>query len=135
MIEISTDVHTRHDELLTQLRQIRYMEVMPETGSTWPGGGGTHPFQRWFDRRIFSTPRFIEISGLYGYLAKQFTVFGPACAHRLRQRRTPAGYTCCICAQPLPAAFHRALRLVAFLARRGYAIRFGAGRIRFSPFP
>ncbi len=77
MIEISTDVHTRHDELLTQLRQIR--DTLVTAGDRLNValcGGGTHPFQRWFDRRIFSTPRFIEISGLYGYLAKQFTVFG-----------------------------------------------------------
>jgi carboxylate-amine ligase len=39
-------------------------------------GGGAHPFQRWNDRRIFDTPRFHFLSELYGYLAKQFTVFG-----------------------------------------------------------
>lgn len=40
------------------------------------GGGGTHPFQWWSDRQIFDKPRFHEISTRYGYLAKQFTVFG-----------------------------------------------------------
>lgn len=77
MIEISTNVHTRHDAMLAQLRQIR--DTLVAAGNRLNValcGGGTHPFQRWFDRRIFSTPRFIEISGLYGYLAKQFTVFG-----------------------------------------------------------
>ena len=39
-------------------------------------GGGTHPFQDWSERRIFDKPRFQEISALYGYLSKQFTVFG-----------------------------------------------------------
>ena len=39
-------------------------------------GGGTHPFQQWSDRKIFAKPRFHEVSELYGYLAKQFTVFG-----------------------------------------------------------
>jgi carboxylate-amine ligase len=39
-------------------------------------GGGTHPFQEWSQRRIYDTPRFRHVSELYGYLAKQFTVFG-----------------------------------------------------------
>jgi carboxylate-amine ligase len=39
-------------------------------------GGGTHPFQQWSERRIFPKPRFNEVSALYGYLAKQFTIFG-----------------------------------------------------------
>jgi carboxylate-amine ligase len=39
-------------------------------------GGGTHPFQQWSQRKIFAKPRFREVSALYGYLAKQFTVFG-----------------------------------------------------------
>jgi len=39
-------------------------------------GGGTHPFQKWSERKIFSKPRFKQVSTLYGYLAKQFTVFG-----------------------------------------------------------
>jgi carboxylate-amine ligase len=39
-------------------------------------GGGAHPFQRWSERRIYEGPRFKYLSDLYGYLAKQFTVFG-----------------------------------------------------------
>jgi glutamate---cysteine ligase / carboxylate-amine ligase len=39
-------------------------------------GGGTHAFQDWSRRRIFDTPRFQQVSTLYGYLSKQFTVFG-----------------------------------------------------------
>ncbi len=77
MIEIATDVHTRHDELLDQLRQMR--DALVAAGDRLNVaicGGGTHPFQRWFDQRIFAKPRFKELSELYGYLAKQFTVFG-----------------------------------------------------------
>jgi len=77
MIEIATDVHTRHDELLTQLRQMR--DTLLAAGdllNVAVCGGGTHPFQRWFRQRIFAKPRFKEVSVLYGYLAKQFTVFG-----------------------------------------------------------
>ncbi len=39
-------------------------------------GGGSHPFQHWPDRSIYESPRFHVVSELYGYLAKQFTVFG-----------------------------------------------------------
>jgi carboxylate-amine ligase len=77
MIEIATDVHTRHAALLDQLRRMR--DALVRAGdrlNVGLCGGGTHPFQRWFDQRIFAKPRFEEISVLYGYLAKQFTVFG-----------------------------------------------------------
>jgi carboxylate-amine ligase len=77
MIEVNTDVHTRHDELLEQLRRIRDALVgAGDTLNVGICGGGTHPFQHWSDRRIFSRPRFREVSVLYGYLAKQFTIFG-----------------------------------------------------------
>jgi carboxylate-amine ligase len=77
MIEISTDVHERHGTLLLQLRQIR--DALLHAGDTLNvgvAGGGTHPFQQWSQRKIFSKPRFKEVSALYGYLAKQFTIFG-----------------------------------------------------------
>jgi carboxylate-amine ligase len=38
--------------------------------------GGTHPFQQWHEQRIYDKPRFRELSELYGYLSKQFTIFG-----------------------------------------------------------
>lgn len=77
MIEISTDVHHRHAPLLTQLRNIR--DSLVNAGdrlNVAVCGGGTHPFQRWSQRRIFANPRFLQLSSVYGYLAKQFTVFG-----------------------------------------------------------
>jgi carboxylate-amine ligase len=39
-------------------------------------GGGTHAFQHWSEQQIYPGERFHYISDLYGYLAKQFTVFG-----------------------------------------------------------
>jgi carboxylate-amine ligase len=39
-------------------------------------GGGSHPFHDWTDRRIFPNERFRFVVERYGYLAKQFTVFG-----------------------------------------------------------
>lgn len=77
MIELNSSVHTRHDELETELRAIRDVLVQQaDRLNLGICGGGTHPFHRWSDQRIFEGPRFSFISDLYGYLAKQFTVFG-----------------------------------------------------------
>jgi len=77
MIEIATDVHTGYATLLAQLRQMR--DTLLQAGDRLNigiCGGGTHPFQHWSERRIFQKPRFLEVSMLYGYLTKQFTIFG-----------------------------------------------------------
>lgn len=77
MIEVGTGAHRSYQDLLAQLRQIR--DALAAAGDRLNlalCGGGTHPFQRWIDRRIYAKQRFKRISGLYGYLAKQFTVFG-----------------------------------------------------------
>jgi carboxylate-amine ligase len=77
MIEVSTDVQTDHAGLLAQLRDIRHALVAAaDRLNVGVCGGGTHPFQQWSERKIFSKPRFKEVSALYGYLAKQFTIFG-----------------------------------------------------------
>jgi len=77
MIEIATGIQTGQGPLLAQLREMRNVLVAGgDRLNIELSGGGTHPFQRWFEQRIFSKPRFQELSGLYGYLAKQFTVFG-----------------------------------------------------------
>jgi len=39
-------------------------------------GGGSHPFHDWAERRVYPAARFKEVTERYGYLAKQFTVFG-----------------------------------------------------------
>jgi carboxylate-amine ligase len=70
-------VQTRHAPLLAELRGMRDTLVAAcDRLNIDIAGGGTHPFQRWSDQRVFSKPRFQQISQLYGYLAKQFTVFG-----------------------------------------------------------
>jgi glutamate---cysteine ligase / carboxylate-amine ligase len=77
MIEVATGVHTAHGPLLAQLRDMRdTLLVACDRLNLGLAGGGTHPFQRWYEQRIFDKPRFEQLSGLYGYLAKQFTVFG-----------------------------------------------------------
>ncbi len=77
MIEVNTGVHTTHSGLLSQLQEIR--DTLVRAGDTLNVGicgGGTHPFQKWSEQKIYAKPRFKEVSELYGYLAKQFTIFG-----------------------------------------------------------
>ena len=77
MIEIATGIQTRHTPLLAELRGMRDTLVKAcDRLNVDICGGGTHPFQRWSEQRVFAKPRFEQISQLYGYLAKQFTVFG-----------------------------------------------------------
>ena len=77
MIEISTDVCHHSTEVLSQLGHIRDALVRSaDKLNIAVVGGGTHPFQQWHERRIYDKPRFQELSTLYGYLSKQFTIFG-----------------------------------------------------------
>jgi carboxylate-amine ligase len=77
MVEINSAVCRRYDDLLGGLRQVRDAIVhAADRLNLAVAGGGAHPFHRWADRRIFPTERFLKVSNLYGYLAKQFTVFG-----------------------------------------------------------
>lgn len=77
MIEISTDIQRKYAPLLAQLKSIKdTLIVAGDRLNIGICGGGTHPFQEWSDRRIFGKPRFKQVSALYGYLAKQFTIFG-----------------------------------------------------------
>ncbi len=77
MIELNSSVHTRHAALAAELDATRDA-VVREAGmlNLQMCGGGTHPFHSWTERRIFPTERFRHILERYGYLAKQFTVFG-----------------------------------------------------------
>jgi carboxylate-amine ligase len=77
MLEVSTTVHRAFGPLLTELLAMRdALVVGADRLDLEVSGGGTHPFQRWYDRQIYDRPRFRHVAGLYGYLAKQFTVFG-----------------------------------------------------------
>jgi carboxylate-amine ligase len=77
MIELSTGVCERHPQALEQLLEVRDALVeCAEQQNLRLAGGGTHAFQDWSRRRIYDTPRFHHVSQLYGYLSKQFTVFG-----------------------------------------------------------
>ena len=77
MIELCTGVCSNHAEVLAQLTEVRdALVACADRLNLGLSGGGTHPFQDWSQRRIYDTPRFQELSALYGYLSKQFTVFG-----------------------------------------------------------
>jgi carboxylate-amine ligase len=77
MIEISTGVCHSSSEVLGQLTQIRDALVRcADKLNIACVGGGTHPFQQWHEQRIYDRPRFRQLSELYGYLSKQFTIFG-----------------------------------------------------------
>ena len=77
MIEVNSTVHTRFDPLAAELAATRD-GIVEAAGrlNLAVAGGGSHPFHKWSDRRIYPTERFLQVSALYGYLAKQFTVFG-----------------------------------------------------------
>jgi len=77
MLEISTSVHTAYKPMVQELTAMRNLLVAgADLLDVEVAGGGAHPFQRWYDRQIVDRPRFRHVAGLYGYLAKQFTVFG-----------------------------------------------------------
>jgi len=77
MIEISTGVCHSAAHVLGELTQLRDALVRSaDKLNIAVVGGGTHPYQQWHQQRIYDRPRFRELSELYGYLSKQFTIFG-----------------------------------------------------------
>jgi carboxylate-amine ligase len=77
MIEVNSAVNASYAGLLDELVRVRdAIVVAAERLNVAVAGGGSHPFHKWREQRIFPTERFQRVSNLYGYLAKQFTVFG-----------------------------------------------------------
>lgn len=77
MIELNSSVHEHPMGLLAEMREMRdaLVEAADAVGVS-VAGGGAHPFMRWQERSISDTPRFQYLAEMYGYLARQFTVFG-----------------------------------------------------------
>ena len=77
MIELNSSVHADCSTLLGELETVQ-RAVVQDAGmlNIRVSGGGSHPFHDWADRRIFPNERFRYVVERYGYLAKQFTVFG-----------------------------------------------------------
>ena len=77
MIEISTGICQDAQDAWQQLAVTRDALVKAaDKLNIALAGGGTHPFQQWHQQRIYDKPRFKELTALYGYLTKQFTIFG-----------------------------------------------------------
>lgn len=77
MIEISTQPRDGVDGIAADLAALReILRQRCQQNNIALAGGGTHPFHHWPERRICPGERFDGIYQRYGYLAKQFTVFG-----------------------------------------------------------
>ncbi len=77
MIELNSSVQERYGSLLAELQRMRDLVAREALRlNLLIGGGGTHPFHRWSERRIFPDERFNNVAQRYGFMAKQFTVFG-----------------------------------------------------------
>jgi len=77
MIELNTSVHERYSSLREELELMRDAVVKEaQMLNLRISGGGSHPFHNWVERRVVQTERFRTLWARYGYLAKQFTVFG-----------------------------------------------------------
>jgi len=77
MIEVNSAVHGTADALEAELRVVCAALRDAAAGHGLAlSGGGAHPFRDWPQRDIFPEERFDRLYGLYGYLVKQFTVFG-----------------------------------------------------------
>lgn len=77
MIELNSSVHEHPAGLLAEMREMRnaLCEAADAVGVA-VAGGGAHPYMRWQERAISDSPRFQYLAEMYGYLARQFTVFG-----------------------------------------------------------
>jgi carboxylate-amine ligase len=77
MIELNSDIHTRVDHLVDELKELRAaLTKGAQHLNIDVAGGGAHPFQSWSEQRITPSERFHDLHKKYGYLAKTFTVFG-----------------------------------------------------------
>jgi carboxylate-amine ligase len=77
MVELNSSIHTTHESLVKELTLLRdTVAKAAERLNLRIAGGGSHPFHAWSDRRVYPTERFKQLLELYGYLAKQFTIFG-----------------------------------------------------------
>ena len=77
MIEVSTLARATVEGIASDLTGLRNTLVSRcKQNNIAICGGGTHPFHSWPERRICPSERFDAFYDRYGYLAKQFTVFG-----------------------------------------------------------
>ena len=77
MVELNSSIHASYGTLVRELEALRdTVAEAAERLNIRISGGGSHSFHDWSDRRIYPTERFQHLLKVYGYLAKQFTIFG-----------------------------------------------------------
>jgi len=77
MIEINSSVHKNSNSLYTELVLLReFLSLQEKVLDIKFCGGGTHPFQKWQERKIFPGNRFLKRAKEYTYLMKLSTIFG-----------------------------------------------------------
>jgi carboxylate-amine ligase len=65
MIEVNSSIHERHETLLAELRGIRdAVSGAAQRLNLRVAGGGSHPFHKWTERRIYPTDRFKHLLDL-----------------------------------------------------------------------
>jgi carboxylate-amine ligase len=77
MVELNSSIQTSFAGALAEL-EVQRAAVSSAASMLNLGvsGGGAHPFHDWSERRVTPADRFLAVTRRYGYLAKQFTVFG-----------------------------------------------------------
>ena len=128
MIEIATDVQTAHGPLLAQLREIRDTLVTSRRPAQHRACRRWHPPVPALVRAAHLRQAALRAAlGPVRLPGQAVHRVRPARAHRLQLARR--GAVPAALAQPLRAALHRALGLVAVLPGRGHAVRFGAAEL------
>ncbi|MBC7500773.1 MAG: YbdK family carboxylate-amine ligase [Herminiimonas sp.] len=77
MLEVATSVLGGYAQAAAQIEEMRssVRDAAFQVGAAI-SGGGTHPFQKWSDQRIYPKERYQNSARKFGYLTKLFTVFG-----------------------------------------------------------
>jgi glutamate---cysteine ligase / carboxylate-amine ligase len=77
MVELNSSIHAGYGTLVRELVTLRdAVASAADKLNIAIAGGGSHAFHEWSERRIYPTERFRHLLEVYGYLAKQFTIFG-----------------------------------------------------------
>jgi carboxylate-amine ligase len=77
MIEINSTIHHSTQSLLAELMNIHeFLQDKARQLDIFICGGGTHPFGKWMQQKIFPAPRYKRITRKFRYLSKRSTVFG-----------------------------------------------------------
>ncbi len=77
MIELSTGICRNYDQVKAELTVLRdVLNHAADFLNVGICGGGTHPFQNWYEQRSSGRDRSEHLMQLYGYLYQQFTIFG-----------------------------------------------------------